>query len=76
MSHLYCMILGVVDGHPIEMSEFHRVMLTIKQGSLLPEHAFFASGNELDKMFVLLKPGFLERAQEIASALPSLEVSA
>jgi hypothetical protein len=34
--------------------------LRIKQQELIPNHAFFASGNEIDKMFVLLKPGFLQ----------------
>lgn len=69
---LLAMIRAVADGIPIEMSQFHQVMLAIKQNSLLPEYAFFASGNDLDKMFVLLKPGFEEKAQTIASALPPL----
>ncbi len=73
---LLAMIRAVADGFPIEMAQFHRMMLAIKQGSLLPEHSFFASGNDLEKMFILLKPGFRERAQTIASALPPLRESA
>jgi hypothetical protein len=69
---LLAMIRAVADGFPLELVEFHRLMLAIKQGSLLPDHAFFASGNDLDKMFVLLKPGFSEKVNEIASALPPL----
>ncbi len=69
---LLAMIRAVTEGVPIEMTHFHRMMLAIKQGSLLPEHAFFASGNDLDKMFILLKPGFEEKALSIGDALPLL----
>jgi hypothetical protein len=57
---LLSMIYAAVDGIPIEMDSFHAFMLRIKQRELIPNHAFFASGNEIDKMFILLKPGFLE----------------
>lgn len=57
---LLAMINSVSEGMPIEMTRFHKLVLRIKQHSELPEHAFFASGNDLDHMFVLLKPGFLE----------------
>jgi hypothetical protein len=66
------MIRAVAEGVPVEMAQFHRMMLAIKQGSLLPEHAFFASGNDLERMFVLLKPGFEEKAQTIADTLPPM----
>ncbi|MCL4688939.1 MAG: hypothetical protein KJ007_10230 [Burkholderiales bacterium] len=55
---LYGMVLAASDGVAIEISEFHRLMLDIKQRQLCPDKAFFASGNEIDKMFILLKPGF------------------
>ena len=73
---LLAMIRAVADGFPVEMAQFHRIMLAIKQGSLLPEHSFFASGNDLEKMFILLKPGFQDSAQKIVSALPPLRESA
>ncbi|MCK1580689.1 hypothetical protein IVB03_14125 [Bradyrhizobium sp. 168] len=57
------MIMAIDDGVRIEMSDFHRLMLTIKQNSLMPEHAYFASGNDLDQMFILLKPGFAEQVR-------------
>jgi hypothetical protein len=57
---LLAMIFAAVDGLAIEISAFHALMLRLKQQGLLPQHAFFASGNEIDKMFVLLKPGFLQ----------------
>src|SRR5262249_12921969 len=43
---LYAMILAVTEGVRIEMAEFHRLLLDIKQQNLLPDHAFFASGND------------------------------
>jgi len=57
---LLAMINAVCAGMPIEMRHFHKLMLAIKQLNVLPEHAFFASGNDLDRMFVLLKNGTLD----------------
>jgi hypothetical protein len=66
---LFAMIMAATDGITIEMTAFHRLMLAVKQRSALPEHAFFASGNDLDKMFIQLKPGFLENVTAIQSQL-------
>jgi len=60
---LFAMLSAAVDGIPLEMSEIHNFMLTIRQKSLLPQHAFFSSGNELDQMFIQLKPGFTEQVE-------------
>jgi hypothetical protein len=62
---LFAMLSAAVDGIPLEMSEIHNFMLTIRQKSLLPQHAFFSSGNELDQMFIQLKPGFLEQVESL-----------
>ena len=59
------MINSVVDGMAIEMATFHNLMLKLKKNSLLANHAFFASGNDLGKMFVLLRPNFLEALEQI-----------
>lgn len=66
---LLAMIYAAIDGIAIEISAFHRLMLAIKQGQFLPDHAFFASGNEIDKMFILLKPGFTEALAPVLGAL-------
>lgn len=58
---LYAMILAITEGVRIEMEDVHRVMLEIKRQNLLPDHAFFASGNDLDQMFIQLRPGFFEQ---------------
>lgn len=66
---LLAMIYAAIDGIAIEISAFHRLLLAIKQGQFLPNHAFFASGNEIDKMFILLKPGFAEALAPVLGAL-------
>lgn len=65
---LQAMITAAAAGVVAEMADFHALMLAIKRLSALPEHAFFASGNDLDKMFIQLKPGFPEQVR----ALPDL----
>jgi hypothetical protein len=60
---LLAMLSAVSDGIPLEMAEIHNFMLLIRRRSLLPEHAFFSSGNELDQMFIQLKPGFMEQVE-------------
>lgn len=62
---LIAMIMAAKDGLRIEMSEFHLLMLQIKQKSLLPTTAYFASGNDLDRMFILLKPGFVGEIEKV-----------
>ena len=62
---LHAMIDAASDGVVAEMADFHTLMLTIKKHSALPEHVFFASGNDLDKMFIQLKSGFRERVRAV-----------
>jgi hypothetical protein len=57
---LYAMVTAAAEGVAIEMASFERLMNAIKRVSALPEHVFFAGGNDLDTMFLRLKPGFLE----------------
>jgi len=58
------MLGAALEGYAVEMQTFHSLMLAVKKRSLLPEHAFFASGNELDTMFINLRPGFREKLEE------------
>lgn len=66
---LQAMITAAAAGIVVEMADFHALMLAIKRRSALPEHAFFASGNDLDKMFIQLKPGFPEQVRAIPDLL-------
>jgi hypothetical protein len=67
------MLSAAADGLAVEMTDFHRLMLSIKKSSALPQHAFFAAGNEIDTMFVQLKPGFVEGVTRIAGELTKWE---
>jgi hypothetical protein len=59
------MLTAAASGTVMEMADFHALLLAIKRRSALPEYAFFASGNDLDKMFIQLKPGFAEQVRTI-----------
>ena len=66
---LLAMILATSEGYAIEMATLHELVLALKKRSLLPDLVFFASGNELDKMFVLFKPGFERKLLELYDQL-------
>jgi len=66
---LMAMIEAVVAGFAIEMREFHELMLAIKKMGVLGDHVFFASGNEIDKMFLLVRLGFVEGVKEFSAEL-------
>ena len=55
---LLAMIGAAREGYVLEMATLHDLLLAVKKRNLLPDLVFFASGNELDKMFVLFKQGF------------------
>jgi hypothetical protein len=56
---LYAMTSAAAEGHAIEMASLERLMNIIKSRSVLPEHVYFAGGNDLDTMFVRIKPDFM-----------------
>jgi hypothetical protein len=60
---LFAMLSAAVDGIHLEMAEVHRLMYRIKRDDAFPDHVSFASGNDLDQMFIHIKPGFLEQFQ-------------
>jgi hypothetical protein len=66
---LHAMINAAADGVIAEMADFHALMLAIKRQGALPDHAFFASGNDLDKMFIQLKSGFREQVRAVPMLL-------
>jgi hypothetical protein len=66
---LYGMVIAAADGFAIELADFHHLMLELKEKNLMPDLVFFASGNDLDKMFIMLKRGFVERIEATASSI-------
>ena len=55
---LLAMIEAAIDGHCLEMKDIHDFMLLAKREGLLEACVSFASGNDIDKMFVSIKSGF------------------
>jgi hypothetical protein len=47
------------------MASLHAGLLALKKHNLLSDRIFFASGNDLDRMFVLFKPGYEEGLLEV-----------
>ena len=68
---LLAMIEAASQGHVVELADLHRIMMTLKRGDLLREHAFFSGGNEIDTMFILLKQGFTDAFEDRSAAIYS-----
>jgi hypothetical protein len=62
---LLAMLLAADQGFVLEMAELHAMVLNVKKRGLFQELFFFASGNDLDKMFVVFKPGFDQALVEV-----------
>jgi hypothetical protein len=60
---LTMMISGVDQGFICEMDTVHKFFLALKQEGRFSEFVRFASGNDLDRMFVDIRPGFFEVAR-------------
>lgn len=56
---LLATILAVSDGVVIEMVHCHSAVIRLKEHKAFSNQIFFAGGNDLDKMFVQIKAGFL-----------------
>lgn len=59
---LHAMLRLAAAGIVVEVEDFHRQLLAIKKNGVLSDVAFFAAGNDILGMFVLLKKGFAEAA--------------
>jgi hypothetical protein len=57
---LIAMIRGLERGVVCEMATIHELFIRYKARGLFSEHLKFASGNELDRMFVDIRPDFFE----------------
>lgn len=60
---LVAMIKGLENGIVCEMATIHDLLLKFKAEGALATHLKFASGNELDRMFIDIRPGFFEAAR-------------
>lgn len=66
---LFAMILAASEGYVLEMATLHDLVLRVKKRGLLPDLVFFASGNDLDKMFVLFRPDFDRKLLDVYDQL-------
>lgn len=66
---LLAMLQAATEGYAIEMSAFHDLMMKIKTRGLLQDYAFFASGNDIDTMFINFRRGYRERLLDLGSTL-------
>ncbi len=61
---LAAMIKGLEQGSICEMATIHELFLALKAEGNFAEHLKFASGNELDRMFIDIRPGFFEKVRQ------------
>jgi len=66
---LHAMLRAAVEGYAIEIKTFHNLMLKVKKRNLLPDHVFFASGNDIDTMFINFRRGYRERLIKAETSL-------
>jgi hypothetical protein len=62
---LVVMIQAAAEGIVCEMATVHDLLLSIKREGRLAMHIKFASGNDIDRMFVDLRPTFFEAARSL-----------
>jgi hypothetical protein len=66
---MVAMIEATASGLPIEMRRFHELLLALKKNALLQDSVFFASGNEIDRMFVVIREPFVANIRQLSPDL-------
>jgi hypothetical protein len=56
------MLLGLEQGLVVEIGYLHDIFVRVKSSADAGDLVYFAGGNEVDRMFVLLSPDFPKRA--------------
>lgn len=59
--------VGMERGLIVEIKDIHDVMLALKSSSRLNDQIAFAAGNDVDRMFVVVKKGFLAAFEGISA---------
>ncbi|MEW6261794.1 MAG: hypothetical protein AB1641_01845 [Thermodesulfobacteriota bacterium] len=59
------MIRSLAGSDILEVKDVHELFLGYKQNNILPETVRFAAGNELDKMFIYIKPSFISDLEKL-----------
>lgn len=55
---ILAMALGLGRGLAVEIRNLHEIVLRLKREGALQDQIFFAAGNEVDRMFILVRPKF------------------
>lgn len=58
------MIRSLARSEVFEMREVHQLFLSFKRENLFPDTVRFAAGNDLDQMFIDIKPSFIAEMEE------------
>lgn len=58
------MIRALGEKRILEMNQVHNLFLKIKKENILPDIVRFAAGNAIDKMFIDIKPNFIEKTED------------
>ena len=66
---LMAMAEAASEGVAIELQDFHALMMALKKRALLQDEVFFASGNDLDKMFIMIRDDFADRVSQVLPAV-------
>ena len=64
---LLAITVGMERGLIVEIKAIHDVMLSLKSSSSLNDQIAFAAGNDVDRMFVMMKKGFLPAFEAMSS---------
>lgn len=60
---IVAMVKSLVGGKVLELAEVHKLCLEMKRIEAFTESVKYAAGNELDRMFVEVRPSFTEEVQ-------------
>jgi hypothetical protein len=64
---LLAVAVGMERGLIVEIKPIHEVMLALKSSSSLNDQIAFAAGNDVDRMFVMVKKGFMPAFERMSS---------
>jgi hypothetical protein len=64
---LYALAQQLPNGVAIEMEDLHRILLRMKTSGALSDRIGFAAGNEIDKMFILIRPNAHDAIRDFVS---------
>ncbi len=65
---ILAMARSLSSGIVVEVSDLHALVLDIKRQGQLDDYISFASGNEVERMFLKIRPGILDAYRRLPAA--------